>query len=613
MSNQSGTIGKYQIIREIARSNDIVYEAYDPLMNRRVALKELMMPPGATAQQRDERIKRFLREARAAGTLSHPNIMTVYEAGEADGRHFIAMEYLDGCTLRNEIDTKGFLPIDRAVEIGDKILNALEYAHKNGVIHRDIKPENIQLLTDGRIKLTDFGIARLTFEPNLTMDGQVFGTPSYMSPEQVVGRDIDQRSDLFSMGAVIYEMVSGQKPFLGDSVVSITYAIMNKEPDRPAQVNFALWQFLQRALDKSPQMRFPSAHDMQQALHDAQNAVQPGSPVIGGAPPLLPNQGMPALNPYLPPQPLYNYNAPPQVPQISQQGQPIQTPYNPYQASPQPAPGAMSAPAPLPGQGIFAQQVYQPQYTPGGIQPPANMPIYYPPPPRVPLVKPETRVFLGRLLVTLMVMGTLIALILVGINALGVAAQRAELQRQDEAVIKHIDNIDVRLPTEEKIAQYQKSIDQLKSSVNKAEQNRQLAVLYQSLANEQSAKGDPVNAEKNLQHALELDPTNAAYYTSLGKLYGDQALLTSNVEERLLLWQRSSDAWIKASELETVKSKQKQYAVSAAAASYNYARNLASNGSISEALDRLYTARRIAPTDCEAYPLINNLIEEIRR
>jgi Flp pilus assembly protein TadD len=212
-----------------------------------------------------------------------------------------------------------------------------------------------------------------------------------------------------------------------------------------------------------------------------------------------------------------------------------------------------------------------------------------------------------------MVMGTLIALILVGINALGVAAQRAELQRQDEAVIKHIDNIDVRLPTEEKIAQYQKSIDQLKSSVNKAEQNRQLAVLYQSLANEQSAKGDPVNAEKNLQHALELDPTNAAYYTSLGKLYGDQALLTSNVEERLLLWQRSSDAWIKASELETVKSKQKQYAVSAAAASYNYARNLASNGSISEALDRLYTARRIAPTDCEAYPLINNLIEEIRR
>src|SRR5437016_2658310 len=117
------TLGKYQIIREIARSNDIVYEAYDPLMNRRVALKELAMPSGANQAQKEDRLKRFLREARAAGSLAHPNIMTVFEVGEDAGRHFIAMEYLDGHTLRNEIDTRGFLPPDEAIELATKVLN----------------------------------------------------------------------------------------------------------------------------------------------------------------------------------------------------------------------------------------------------------------------------------------------------------------------------------------------------------------------------------------------------------------------------------------------------------------------------------------------------------
>ena len=132
-----------------ARSNDIVYEAYDPLMNRRVALKELAMPGGLNDSQREDRRNRFLREARAAGTLTHPNIVTVYEYGEDSGKHYIAMEFLDGHTLRNELDTHGFLPLDRCLEIAKAVLDALEYAHKNGVIHRDIKPENIQLMGDG--------------------------------------------------------------------------------------------------------------------------------------------------------------------------------------------------------------------------------------------------------------------------------------------------------------------------------------------------------------------------------------------------------------------------------------------------------------------------------
>src|SRR3984957_15145407 len=261
MNSPPTTLGQYQIIREIARSNDIVYEAYDPLMNRRVAIKELSMPTGATSQQQDERVSRFRREAQAAGTLNHPNIMTVFTFAEDAGRTFMAMEYLDGGTLRNEIDTKGFIPVDRAVDIAIKILDGLGHAHSKGVIHRDIKPDNIQILSNGTIKITDFGIARLTFQPNLTMDGQVFGTPSYMSPEQVVGKEIDQRSDLFSVGVVLYEMIGGQKPFPGDSVVSITYAIMNTEPPQPAQADYALWQVISKALDKSPQVRFSSADD----------------------------------------------------------------------------------------------------------------------------------------------------------------------------------------------------------------------------------------------------------------------------------------------------------------------------------------------------------------
>ncbi len=269
MSNPPTTLGKYQIIREIARSNDIVYEAYDPLMNRRVAIKELAVPGGSSDQQKQDRIQRFMREARAVGSLTHPNIMTVFEVGEEAGRYFIAMEYLDGKTLRNELDTLGFLPQDRAVEIINNVLNGLEYAHGRGVIHRDIKPDNIQLLSDGRVKITDFGIARLTFEPNITMDGQVFGTPSYMSPEQVVGKDIDARSDVFSAGVVFYEMLAGQKPFPGDSVVTITYAIVNKDPDRPQQVQFPMWQVLAKALDKTPGLRYTSARDMLGAIENA--------------------------------------------------------------------------------------------------------------------------------------------------------------------------------------------------------------------------------------------------------------------------------------------------------------------------------------------------------
>jgi serine/threonine-protein kinase len=598
-SSQSGTLGKYQIIREIARSNDIVYEAYDPLMNRRVALKELAMPPGATPQQREERIKRFLREARAAGTLAHPNIMTVYEAGEADGRHYIAMEYLDGHTLRNEIDTRGFLPLERVYEIADKVLAALDFAHKQGVIHRDIKPENIQLLSDGRIKLTDFGIARLTFEPNLTMDGQVFGTPSYMSPEQVVGREIDARSDLFSMGVVVYEMASGQKPFQGDSVVSITYAIMNKEPDRPAQVNFALWQVLQRALDKSPQLRYPTAKDMDTALKGAEQAAKSG-PVIDPGNVGLNYQSRKATQG---PQYKQNYFYAPQ-PQAPPQQQapaygnlpvaPVSAPYNPYQ----PVAQAPVAPPPIiAGAPFMGQQV----------------PIYYPPPPRPPLIKPETRVFLGKLIVTLAVMGTLLLLIIVLVNSIGTVLTRQKEEQDDKLVMQQIGSKDSNKSLSDRITESEDLIPNLHSSESRQQAKNQLAVLYQQRGRDFESQGLPQNAEADFEKAHELDPDNPAYFSSLGKLYADQAAQSGDADARMRFWAQASANWKLAATHQPDGPTQKDYSTGAASAMYNYAYELKQAGQKIEAKEQLYDARKLAPRDSDVYNQIEQLLNDLDR
>jgi len=416
VSDTTGTLGKYQIIREIARSNDIVYEAYDPLMNRRVALKELAMPGGLNDTQKEDRRNRFLREARAAGTLTHPNIVTVYEYGEEAGRHFIVMEYLDGHTLRNELDTHGFLAIDKAFEVAKAVLNALEFAHQGGVVHRDIKPENVQLLSDGRIKITDFGIARLTFEPNLTMDGQVFGTPSYMSPEQVVGREIDARSDLFSLGVVLYEMLSGRKPFQGDSVVSITYAIMNADPPQPQQANFAVWQVLQRSMDKSPALRYASASEMRSALEEAQRAS--AGQVL---------DPMTASHPYLgttaaPMQPAYNpYGGQPQF-QVGPAPPPVGNPYigNPYGAPAPPSYAFNPYQAPPPGIGTQSSPGFPP------------VPVYYPPPPRAPLVTPEMKGAMARGIMAFLAIGTLLLLAVFAVRYFSTAYVR--MQNEKEAL-----------------------------------------------------------------------------------------------------------------------------------------------------------------------------------
>ena len=261
-------LGRYQIVREIARSNDIVYEAMDPTMNRRVAVKELALPPSLAGTARRQRIERFYREARAAGAMSHPNIVTIYEVGEDNGRYFIAMEYLEGQTLREKMSLSGALPLSEALAIGVALCDALEYAHNHGIVHRDIKPDNIHLLPGGRVKLTDFGIARIAHEEQLTIAGQVFGTPSYMSPEQILGGAIDARSDIFAMGVLLYEMTTGRKPFTqpGDSVITITYRITNDPIPLPTGVAPNIEAAFARALNKDPKDRFASAADLRDAL-----------------------------------------------------------------------------------------------------------------------------------------------------------------------------------------------------------------------------------------------------------------------------------------------------------------------------------------------------------
>ena len=412
MSTGSGTLGKYQIIREIARSNDIVYEAYDPAMNRRVALKELNMPTGIGEKQIQERRSRFSREAKAAGSLSHPNIVTIFEVGEDAGRPYIAMEYLEGNNLRQRLDIEGKLETKEAVDIAVQVLAGLQYAHDHGVIHRDVKPENIQLLPDGRVKITDFGIARLTFEPTLTIDGQVFGTPSYMSPEQVIGKEIDARTDVFSAGIILYEALTGVKPFTGDNVVSISHAITHLQPPDPQGVPYGIVQIIRKALEKRPADRHHSAKEMAGALKS--EIVQPEPP------PVHPSVYQP--NPYGPPPPgATPYGPPPAGLPYGQQapaGSPYGAPTQPGSPYGQPYNAGNAPPGPQ------YQQVMLPPFPPGWTTPP----------PAKPLLPPAVSGFLWRTFWVILLGGVIVALGFYGIARLTEITEKEQITREAMAL-----------------------------------------------------------------------------------------------------------------------------------------------------------------------------------
>src|SRR5438067_1612557 len=274
------TLGRYEIAAELGRgAMGTVYQARDPRINRTVAIKTIHVR-GASAEEEKEFLDRFFREAQAAGKLAHPGIVTVYDAGEdeASKTPYIVMEYIAGATL--EAMSQKSIALPMALDLTRQLAEALHYAHAQGIVHRDIKPANIIVTDEGRAKITDFGVAKLTVS-EFTQTGQVLGTPSYMSPEQLGGGKIDGRSDLFSLGVTLYILLTGAKPFSGETVSAITFKVAYQEPTPATQLNAALnpdYDYvLQRALAKTPEERYRNGKEFAADLEDLRSAVPPRS------------------------------------------------------------------------------------------------------------------------------------------------------------------------------------------------------------------------------------------------------------------------------------------------------------------------------------------------
>lgn len=263
------TLGRYEIVKELGRgAMGIVYLGKDPKIHRSVAIKTMRLDEVEADEMPDVKA-RFFREAESAGKLSHPNIVTIYDAGEEQDLAYFAMEVLDGVDLKDLCKKRNLLPVKRTLEIVTKVSEALDYAHSQNVVHRDIKPANIMVMPDGAVKVTDFGIARVTTSAK-TQTGIVLGTPSYMSPEQLSGAKVDGRSDLFSLGVVLFEMLTGERPFQGESVATLMYVIANQphpspfelRPDLPKTVGTVI----DRALQKDAAKRYQRGLEMAQDL-----------------------------------------------------------------------------------------------------------------------------------------------------------------------------------------------------------------------------------------------------------------------------------------------------------------------------------------------------------
>ncbi len=266
-------LGRYEVIRELGKgAMGVVYEGRDPNIGRRVAIKTARREVVEASGMADEMMERFLREAKAAGALNHPNIITIYDAAEEDGMAYIAMEYLEGGDLADIVDSRKRLGMEEIVEIGANICEALHVAHENGVVHRDIKPANILMPTDKPLKVADFGIAHVS-DSNLTQDGALIGTPHYMSPEQFMGQKLDGRSDLFSVGNILYELTTGEKPFGGEALSTVMHRVIKIDPVPPTELNFAIPDALagviMKAQSKRPANRYKSGNEMAAALRES--------------------------------------------------------------------------------------------------------------------------------------------------------------------------------------------------------------------------------------------------------------------------------------------------------------------------------------------------------
>lgn len=267
-------IGRYQIVRELGRgAMGIVYLATDPTIGRQVAIKTIRLSEVTDPEDRAKLRERLFREARAAGSLSHPGIVTIYDMAEQDGLAYIAMEFVDGPTLDRLLSEKKALPPDQMTGILRQTAAALDHAHQKGIVHRDIKPANIMLDRDGAVKITDFGIAKVTTSQQFTQTGTIVGTPNYMSPEQVQGLAVDGRADQFSLAVIAFELLTGERPFSGEHLTTVVYKIVAEEPVPPLKINPTLGHkiegVLRKGLAKKPEARYLACVELVSALESA--------------------------------------------------------------------------------------------------------------------------------------------------------------------------------------------------------------------------------------------------------------------------------------------------------------------------------------------------------
>ena len=286
--------GRYEIVGELGRgAMGVVYKATDPVIGRTVAVKTIRLSEEGTGLSRPELLTRFQTEARAAGLLTHPNIVVVYDAGEEDGLYYITMELVEGKSLQALLDGGHAFPLPRTLRIMEQTCSALQFAHERNIVHRDIKPANLMLTPDDTVKVTDFGTAKILQFGTVQQTSHVMGTPSYMSPEQVKGRAVDGRSDIFSLGVMLYEMVAGEKPFPGQNITTVIYKIVNEDPVPPRQIDPAIHPGINavilKALVKDPDQRYQSCREMLEDLRNYRAVSAPaGGPqstmVMGGSP-----------------------------------------------------------------------------------------------------------------------------------------------------------------------------------------------------------------------------------------------------------------------------------------------------------------------------------------